>query len=249
VVGFKPDANGERDFMISADGWLARQRGVDPNSNPESIPASDATYIYRGRDLANFVHIDELFQAYLNAALLLGAPPARGGLGAAHNVGNPYDGYIPGSKPPNVRVSTQVGFGTPGEPNIKSMVAEVATRALKAVWYQKWFVHRRCRPEVFAGRIHFHKSGKRIYPFNAGEFSKLDPVLDAVVKHNKMKGGDGLFLPMAFPEGSPLHPAYGAGHATVAGACTTVLKGLYEGDLSFADLDAPIYVPMKLGRS
>ena len=56
------------------------------------------------------------------------------------------------------------------------MVAEVATRALKAVWYQKWFVHRRLRPEVYAGRIHFHKKGKAHYPFDADEFKKLDPV-------------------------------------------------------------------------
>ena len=35
-------------------------------------------------------------------------------------------------------------------------------------------------------------------------------------------------LPMAFPEGSPMHPAYGAGHATVAGACVTVLKAFFK---------------------
>ncbi|MEL6679098.1 MAG: hypothetical protein AAFQ51_10340 [Pseudomonadota bacterium] len=35
-------------------------------------------------------------------------------------------------------------------------------------------------------------------------------------------------LPMAFSEGSPMHAAYGAGHATVAGACTTVLKAFFE---------------------
>jgi hypothetical protein len=35
---------------------------------------------------------------------------------------------------------------------------------------------------------------------------------------------------MAFPEGSPTHPSYGAGHATVAGACVTVLKALFDGD-------------------
>lgn len=35
-------------------------------------------------------------------------------------------------------------------------------------------------------------------------------------------------LPMAFPEGSPMHPAYGAGHATVAGACVTILKAFFE---------------------
>src|SRR5438105_6658339 len=35
-------------------------------------------------------------------------------------------------------------------------------------------------------------------------------------------------LPMAFSEGCPLHPAYGAGHATVAGACVTILKAWFD---------------------
>jgi hypothetical protein len=247
VYGFKPEMDkGERDFLITPDDWLSRQRGDDPQLNP--TPVDQPKYIHRGRDLASFVHIDELFQAYLNAALILGAPPERNGLGAYHGEGNPYDGYVhdPQTGRPAGRVSTQLGFGTLGEPSIKSMVAEVATRALKAVWYQKWFVHRRLRPEAFAGRIHFHQAKQRIYPFDPDEFKRLDPVLDAVRKHNQRKGGDGLFLPMAFPEGCPLHPAYGAGHATVAGACTTVLKAMYQ-DLSFQDLGASIYVATEDG--
>jgi hypothetical protein len=40
---------------------------------------------------------------------------------------------------------------------------------------------------------------------------------------------------MAFPEGSPMHPSYGAGHATVAGACVTILKALFKGDEVFPD--------------
>jgi hypothetical protein len=35
-------------------------------------------------------------------------------------------------------------------------------------------------------------------------------------------------LPMAFPEGSPAHPSYGAGHATVAGASVTLLKAWFD---------------------
>jgi hypothetical protein len=35
-------------------------------------------------------------------------------------------------------------------------------------------------------------------------------------------------LPMAFVEGSPTHPSYVAGHATVAGACVTVLKAFFN---------------------
>jgi hypothetical protein len=33
-----------------------------------------------------------------------------------------------------------------------------------------------------------------------------------------------------FTEGSPLHPSYGAGHATVAGACVTFLKCIFQED-------------------
>lgn len=35
-------------------------------------------------------------------------------------------------------------------------------------------------------------------------------------------------LPMAFAEGSPMHPSYGAGHATVAGGCVTMLKAFFH---------------------
>jgi hypothetical protein len=34
--------------------------------------------------------------------------------------------------------------------------------------------------------------------------------------------------PQAFPEAAPLHPAYPSGHATVAGACSVVLKSLFD---------------------
>ena len=42
-------------------------------------------------------------------------------------------------------------------------------------------------------------------------------------------------LPMAFVEGCPSHPAYGAGHATVAGACVTVLKAWFNEDWIIPD--------------
>jgi hypothetical protein len=102
---------------------------------------------------------------------------------------------------------------------------------------------------VFAGRLHYHVTGQRIYPFDASELAKLDMTLQAVQAFNAANGGSGSFLPMAFPEGSPLHPAYGAGHATVGGACVTILKALYEGSLSFADLKAPVFVPSDDGSA
>jgi hypothetical protein len=50
-----------------------------------------------------------------------------------------------------------------------------------------------------------------------------------------MPAGNAL-LPIAFPEGSPTHPAYGAGHATVAGACVTILKAWFNESTRLVDL-------------
>ena len=54
-----------------------------------------------------------------------------------------------------------------GAPYIKALVAEAASRALKAAWYQKWFVHRALRPEEYGGRVHFTKTGAARYPLHS----------------------------------------------------------------------------------
>ena len=41
-------------------------------------------------------------------------------------------------------------------------------------------------------------------------------------------------LPLAFPEGCPLHP-YASGHATVAGACVTMLKAFFDESWALPD--------------
>ena len=46
-------------------------------------------------------------------------------------------------------------------------------------------------------------------------------------------------LPQAYPEGCPLHPAYPSGHATVAGACATILKALFDENLAVPDCVVP----------
>jgi hypothetical protein len=58
------------------------------------------------------------------------------------------------------------------------------------------------------------------------------PIHPDVLNSNALKGvkdAHGTYLlPLAFPEGSPLHPAYGTGHGTVAGACVTILKAMFD---------------------
>jgi len=210
-----------RDYLVDPAEYVAAQNGF-VSSRPEKIPP---LYLRSGREVSHYVHIDELFQGYLNACLLLITPAKRCGFEVPAAAGNPYSTSV-----------KQTGFGTLGEPNFKVLVAEVATRALKAVWYQKWFVHRRLRPEVFAARIHFQKTAPGVnYNLN---LSGMDPLLALVKQHNAplYSGGDSYLLPVAFPEGSPTHPSYGAGHATVAGACVTLLKALFDTSMTFAGL-------------
>lgn len=201
-------------YMTQYAQWLSVQNGCVP-SQPEPFE-SVRRFIHNGRDIGQWVHIDVLFQAYFQACLILltpvgtGSDPNSSGIGAPLDPGNPY-----------LTSQTQTGFGTFGDPFIKTLMCEVATRALKAVWHQKWFVHRRFRPEVFGGRIHNHLTGLGSYPIHPEALNS-----QAI---QQVFGQYGTYLlPMEFPEGSPLHPAYGAGHATVAGACVTILKAMFD---------------------
>jgi hypothetical protein len=202
------------DFLTQYDDWLANQNGTKPSSAAQFD--STRRFIRNGRDLAQWVHIDVLYQAYFNAMLIMLQPPdasdelTGGGLGVPLNPGNPY-----------LRSQNQEGFGTFGPPGIATAVAEIASRALKTVWYQKWAVHRRLRPEAYGGLVHNTMTQAAKYPIH-------NDVLNSQAL-NRVKGKYGSYLlPMVFPEGCPLHPSYGAGHATVAGACVTILKALFD---------------------
>jgi membrane-associated phospholipid phosphatase len=205
------------DFLTDFDSWLDVQNGCQPTI---SQTPSGLFLCRNGRDLSQYVHVDALYQAYFVACLVLLAG------GHPFNVGNPYgETPDPGSgRPLPVGVSgslAQVGFGTFGGPHILALLTEVSTRALKAVWYQKWLVHRRLRPEEFGGRVEVMRLGLADYPINQELFAS--PVLDDVLSRNGT-----YFLPMAFPEGSPMHTSYGSGHSTVAGACVTILKAWFD---------------------
>lgn len=199
-------------YMIDFATWLDVQRGINqPATALDPIPR----YMRNGRDIGQWVHIDVLFQAYFHAFLILA------GLGAPVDDGNPYK-----SNP------TQDGFGTFGGPHIATVLCEVSTRALKSVWFQKWFVHRRLRPEAQAERVHrtlYNGAGYPVHP----------DILTSISTATRLGGflppGNAL-LPMAFSEGCPTHPAYGAGHATVAGACVTILKAWFDESIRLVDL-------------
>lgn len=205
------------DYMTSFDtgpgNWLDAQRGVAPPFGDTLDPI--ARYIRNGRDLGQWVHIDVLFQAYFHTFLILA------GAAATVDDGNPY-----------ANNPTQQGFGTFGGPHIATLLCEVSTRALKAVWFQKWFVHRRLRPEVFAARVDrtiYHGAGYPVHPEILASLSTPSRL------GGHMPAGNAL-LPIAYPEGCPTHPSYGAGHGTVAGACVTILKAWFKESTRLVDI-------------
>ena len=210
-------ATSGQDFMQNWNEWLDVQNGADVRGR--ETYASGYRFIATPRDMATYVHFDALYEAYLNACLILL------GLGAPFDPGIPFQLADYKDK--------QQGFAQFGGPHILTLVPEVATRALKAVRYQKFNVHRRLRPEALGGWMYQRRNG------NLGIQERLQALenMEAAFSGssnigNKLdikNGGAGNWLlPMAFPEGSPMHPSYGAGHATVAGACTTILKAWFD---------------------
>ncbi|PYI87940.1 MAG: hypothetical protein DME26_04550, partial [Verrucomicrobia bacterium] len=77
------------------------------------------------------------------------------------------------------------------------------------------------RPEAYAGRVHNHVIGAAQYPLGSDVLDS--PALPLV--HSQYGT---YLLPQVYPEGSPLHPSYGSGHGTVAGACVTILKAWFD---------------------
>ena len=192
------------DFMTNNKNWLNIQRGRTPLES--AVFDTQHRYIYNNRALGEYVHRDVLFQAYFNAAMILLSYGAD-----ALSANNPYLG----------NPSNQTAFTTYGGPFILDMLSQAANLALSGAWFQKWRVHRRLRPEVFGGRIHHKLTNQRDYEIHS------DILNSQAIAHTLSTKGS-LFLPMAYIEGSPTHPAYPAGHATIAGACCTILKACFN---------------------
>jgi hypothetical protein len=217
--------------------WLNVQNGMDRRGM--DVLDTVKRFIRSLRDGATFVHFDQVLDAYYNAAWYLMSEPrgnqltfVSGGttgrpqidLEFSPDQGNPYD-------PPGAAGDsrTQTGFATFGPIHLLQVLAEVLGRALRAVWWQKWGVHRRLRPEEYGGRVHNHLTGARTYPLHPSILTSLQSGwLAPYVGQAGERFPSSYLLPQAYPEGAPTHPAYGAGHATGSGACATILKAFFD---------------------
>lgn len=189
------------DYLTAHDGWLACQNGALSSVNRFDV---QPRHVRNGRDLGEFVHRDFTYQAALDACLILlkiGVPPS----GA-----NPYK-----------HSRTQSAFATFGAPFLFYMLAMVTQVALTASWYQKWWVHRRLRPEEYAGRVEMLRAGRADHPVPRVALASAG-LLETVSRQGTA------LLPLAYPEGCPSHPSYPAAHAVIAGAGVTVLKAFFD---------------------
>ncbi|MDQ6704844.1 MAG: vanadium-dependent haloperoxidase, partial [Acidobacteriota bacterium] len=207
------------DYLTVLSEWQNVQNGISTMTTKAPIPLDPMRrYLYNGRALGAFTHVDELYQAYFTAYLVFNT------LGIGPNKTSPY-----------INFKQQQPFGTFGGPDIAATLAAVAREAINAVWYQKWLVHLRHRPESGGGLVHLKKTGM------GATDAQVDPIVlnSVALQLSNLRYGSYL-LSQAFPEGSPAHPAYPTGHGTVGGACITVLKFFFDGG---ASMPIPPLVP------
>lgn len=220
-----------RDFLTDFDEWLDIQNGVAPSgaiqrTTPGAplVDVSERTgrerHIITGRDLATYVRLNASQQPYLVAAHILQdqGPPLDDGVPTNNNVPDSF-----------------IDFGCT---EYQSVVTGIVHAHMHAAWYHKWRVHRRPRPEEFGGRVHQVKTGARIDGQDASERYPIhSQLLDSEALERTHEQFGTWLPPQAYPEGSPTHPSYPAGHGVTAGSCATVLKAFFDGD---ATIDNPV---------
>jgi len=199
-----PEGSVVNDFVFTFTDWLPIQRGANPDESI-TFDTTTRTFIRTVRDLADYVHQDSPMQEYVNATMIL--------LGYSDDALDQNNPYI--SNP------TQESFVTYGMPDILYLVVVASEIALRTAWYQKWVVHRRARPEYVGFLVNQQKTGEQ-------DFGLHSDLINSAALDNTFGTFGTYFLPLAYPEGSPTHPAYPAGHAVVAGTCITILKAFFN---------------------
>lgn len=198
----------EGDYMNTSEIFNNIQKGS--KADDPMFSATDS-FIVDGRGLGSVVRSDALYQFYLQGALQLMEKKT------GFQTFNPMKGGTAGI--------------TGGGPDVLASVAHVALGALKVAWTNKYSLGLHLRPEVYAHRIHSardpsfpdfpKKSELETLFFPSSSFNVMDDFANA-------DGTANYLLPMLYPEGSPMHPSWPAGHAVVAGACCTVLKAMFR---------------------
>lgn len=213
------------DYMTSLTEYVSVENGNGAFNAPKdppnaSIDLTTARFVRSARDLGSLAASDSIFSIYFRAAILL------------PSLGIVTDPNIPYNLDPNKRIS---GFNTFSTAWLFSLIGRVhETEA--AAFYQKWYVHRKVRPEAHANLVDGILTNR--FTLNPSMHPDLlnSSVLPLIFERNRqlnVKRGvastaGSYFCPQELNGGSPSHPSAPAGHAFTAGACVTVLKAFFD---------------------
>ena len=167
--------------------------------DPVNLIGPNERYMIDIRDCANSHHLDQLWQVFFIAATIL------------------LNRNVPFSVTSARQAKTFIHLGPV---DLFDLMMTAAKLSMNATWMIKWS-QLRYRPEEMAYQVHLKKSSGNGLNFPSSLLT--NPILDKI---NEKYGN--YLMPVAFPEGSPSHPSYPSGHATVAGAMATVVKAFFD---------------------
>jgi hypothetical protein len=214
----------DTEFLIEWDEWLATQNGEAPRRQMRFDPTP--RYIAAGRDLAEYVRAGP--PLYWAASLLLATP--AGGLDPR------YSGLYPlgqpalyPSNPYRVSKNQTAAGASFGLAYVQALLAEGVTNAVRAVYWQKYFVHRTLRPEAYGGLAH-QRLANRVDDFPLhDEFLRSEALGRGKAKHGTH------LLSQTYSSAAPLHSSYPGGASGVGAVTATLLKAFFDEGRVIAD--------------
>jgi len=205
------------DFMTNFPEYVFVEDGNGALPGAPNTADPITRFIRNVRDVGNLANSDSIFSVYFRAAIILG------GLGVRVDANSPYSN--------DNRIN---GFNTFSSAYLFQLIGQVA-QTEAAAFYEKWYVHRKVRPEAHANLV----DGTLNHRFTLNPSMHPDllnsSVLPLIFERNRqlnVKRGLGttgsFLLPQMSAGGSPSHPSSPAGHAFTAGAAVTMIKAMLD---------------------
>lgn len=228
---------GNHTYGVTWANFVSIQNGLIPDTFNDFN--GTVHYMLNGNDLGTLVHYDMLSDPYVYAQNVL--------FNNAFNNPNAFP-LAPNFPYNNGNITNEIPFGTMWYPDLTNLIGAVSVQALKTAWSTKWRTSLRLRPEAMAGIVHRAKTtGINTYGIDTQILGVIGGInlLNWVRSFNQLQApGNTAYatylLAQEYPEGSPNHPSYLAGHATVAGACATVMKAFLDDTALFSAYATPM---------
>jgi len=203
------------DFMTNLTEYITVENGnggISPNINDPT-----PRFLRSVRDVGGLANSDSIFSIYFRAAIILG------GLGVGVDSNSPYTN--------DTRINA---FNTFSSAYLFQLLAATGQTEASA-FYQKWYVHRKVRPEAHANLVDGIVGGRFSLTPSMHPDLLNSSVLPLIFEYNRqlnVKRGLGttgsFLLPQQSSGGSPSHPSSPAGHAFTAGAAVTMIKAMLD---------------------